>query len=342
MPTSGRFAIGGIGYRYAGFRRPYVDVGVFQDWTSQGTLRTQAGVAVGTLLKRTQDASLALTWVRPHVRTYASFSAGVGAERRSFATDPEPLLVQLDTTFGRSYDFPRAFIGATWSNLQRPELSISPEDGVAIGATLRERVRADRPGTTASTSLVASASGYKSLDLPGFAHHVLALRLAGGIADRRAGTAFEVGGTSGSTVEVIPGYTVGEGRRTFGVRGFPGASLYGTSAATASLEYRAPLALAGRGFGLLPFFLDRSSLSVFGDGGVAGCASSTLYVGVCAPPAYLDRAIVSVGGELGIAAALLDWDFPQNVRLGVAVPVAGRELTGAKSASVYLAFGLSF
>jgi hypothetical protein len=342
IPTSGRFAIAGLAYRYAGFVRPFVDLSVYQDWTSQGTLRTAAGTGVGTLLKRTQDASLALTWVRPRVRTYASFSAGLGAERRIYATDPSPLLVQLDTSFARTYDFPRAFVGATWSNLQRPALSISPEDGVAFGATFRERVRADAPRSTASSSLVATAAGYKSLDLPGFAHHVLALRLAGGITDRKAGTSLEVGGTSGSTVEVIPGYTVGEGRRTFGVRGFPGASLYGTQAATASVEYRAPLALAGRGFGLLPFFLDRSSLSAFADGGIAGCASTTLYAGICAPPPYIGRGIASVGGELGIAAALLDWDFPQNVRLGFAVPVAGRELTGASRASAYLAFGLSF
>ena len=77
--------------------------------------------------------------------------------------------------------------------------------------------------------------------------HVLALRLAGGFADRRAATAREVGGTSGTAVEIIPVYTVGEGRRTFEVRGFESASVYGTRAAAASLEYRAPFVRGGRG-----------------------------------------------------------------------------------------------
>jgi len=54
---------------------------------------------------------------------------------------------------------------------------------------------------------------------------VLALRVAGGVADSRAASAFEVGGTSGTVLEVVPGYTIGEGRRTFGVRGFPSASV---------------------------------------------------------------------------------------------------------------------
>jgi hypothetical protein len=213
---------------------------------------------------------------------------------------------------------------------------------VALAATFRERVRSDAPSTTASASIVGTVSGYKSLDLPGFAHHVLALRLAGGVADSRAGTSLEVGGTSGSTMEIVPGYTVGEGRRTFGVRGFPSGSVYGTQAEAASLEYRAPLALGGRGFGLMPFFFDRSSLSAFVDAGAAGCSAQPLYPSVCSPAALLGRTIASVGAELGLSAAVLQWDSPQSIRVGVAVPVAGRELVGARRVSAYLAFGLSY
>jgi hypothetical protein len=39
---------------------------------------------------------------------------------------------------------------------------------------------------------------------------------------------------------------------------------------------------------------------------------------------------------------VLDWDTPQQFRIGVAVPIAGRELTAAKTVSAYLAFGLSY
>jgi len=135
---------------------------------------------------------------------------------------------------------------------------------------------------------------------------------------------------------------VGEGRRTFGVRGFPAASTYGTRAATASLEYRAPLVLASRGIGLLPFFLDRSSLTAFGDWGIAACAANPLYASTCAPAPRIGRPIASAGAELLLSAAILEWDAPQTLRFGLAAPVVGRERAGAKSVTPYLAFGLAF
>ena len=342
LPTSGRFAVAGIGLRYAGLRRPYVDVALSQDWTRLGVATNANDEVVGEVFKRTRDASLALTFVTPHVRTYRSFTAGVGSEWRNFGTTPEPLLAQLDTSFHRGYTFPRLFAGAVWANTQRPPLSISPEDGVSLGVTVRERFRSDAPSTTASASVVGTAQGYKSLDLPGFAHHVLALRVAAGVADSRAATALEVGGTSGTVLEVVPGYTIGEGRRTFGVRGFPSASVYGTSALAASLEYRAPLTMNTRGLGLLPFFFDHSSITAFADAGVATCATNPLYVGICSPSPQIGRTIASAGAELNLAAAVLDWDAPQQFRLGIAVPIAGRELARAKQVSAYLAFGLSY
>jgi hypothetical protein len=267
---------------------------------------------------------------------------GVGVEVRDFATDPGLLFSRLDSVYQRGYTFPRLFLGAAWNNLQRPALSISPEDGVAVAVTMRERWRTNDAGGTRSLSTVGTLAAYRSLDLPGFAHHVLALRVAGGLADRRTGTALEVGGTSGSVVDLFGGYTVGEGRRTFGVRGFPGASTWGTRAAAATLEYRAPLVLASRGLGLLPFFLDRTALALFGDWGVATCVDRPLYASSCAPPPVLGRPIASVGGELLLDASILSWDAPQTVRLGLAAPVAGRALTNAKAVSPYVSFGFSF
>ena len=199
-----------------------------------------------------------------------------------------------------------------------------------------------RRAATTSTSVVGTVAGYKSLDLPGFAHHVLALRLAGGIADRRAATSLEVGGTSGTTVDVIPGYTVGEGRRTFGVRGFPRRACTARAARPRSLEYRAPLTMNTRGIGLLPFFFDHSAVSVFTDAGVATCAAHPLYAGICSPAPAIGRTIASAGAELSLIAAVLDWDAPQQFRVGVAFPYAGRDVTEARAVSAYLAFGLSY
>ena len=343
IPSTGSYPTGGFGYRYAGLRRPLLDLGASQDFDEQGDLlRDGTDDVVGALLKRTRDASLSATFVRPRVRSSASVSAGVGVERRDFLTDPGEYLPQLDTSFQRPYTFPRLFVGAAFSNVQRPALSISPEDGVSLAVTVRERWRTDRARGTRSTSAVGTAAAFKSLDLPGFAHHVVALRAAGGLADRRAGTALEVGGTSGTVVDLFPGYTVGEGRRTFGVRGFPAASTYGTRAATASLEYRAPLVLATRGFGLPPFFLDRSSLTAFGDWGIAECARDPLYASTCAPAPRIGRPIASAGAEVLLSAAILEWDALQTLRFGLAAPVVGRERSGARSVTPYLAFGLAF
>jgi hypothetical protein len=342
IPTTGSFPVAGFGYRYSGLRQPLIDVDASQDFDSEGALSSSSGQALGTLLERTRDASVAATFVRPRVRSGASVSLGAGVERRDFRTDPGELLARVDTLYRRAFTFPRLFLGATYGNVQRPALSISQEDGVLLATTVRERWRTDRTRGTRSTSVVGTVSAFKSLDLPGFAHHVLALRAAGGIADRRAGTALEVGGTSGTVVDVFGGYTVGEGRRTFGVRGFPAASTYGTRAATASLEYRAPLVLASRGIGLLPFFFDRSSLSLFGDYGIAACASDPLYRSTCAPSPRIGMPIASAGVEVLLSAAVLEWDAPQTLRFGLAAPVAGRERAGAKAVSPYLAFGFSF
>ena len=98
----------------------------------------------------------------------------------------------------------------------------------------------------------------------------------------------------------------------------------------------------GHGIGALPFFFDRSSISLFADAGVATCATSPLRLTSCAPKPRIGRTIASVGSELVLSAAILDWDAPQNIRLGVAVPVVGRDLVPVRTVSAYLAYGLSF
>jgi hypothetical protein len=109
---------------------------------------------------------------------------------------------------------------------------------------------------------------------------------------------------------------LGEGRRSFSVRGFPEATLNGIRAFQGSAEYRAPLRLPGRGVGTLPLFLDRRSVTVFGDVGSAWCpgvyaARSAPSTSVCtsADVAFADvqtepDVIASAGGELNFTAAL--------------------------------------
>jgi hypothetical protein len=102
------------------------------------------------------------------------------------------------------------------------------------------------------------------------------------------------------------------------------------------------MALGGRGLGSLPFFFDRSSVSLFADAGIAGCDAAPLNPFVCSPPRLLDKVLASTGAELVLSAGIFDWDTPQRIRAGFAVPVSGRSEVGAKAFSVYLAYGVSF
>ena len=125
------------------------------------------------------------------------------------------------------------------------------------------------------------------------------------------------------------------------MRGFPTATVTGTRAVAGSLEYRAPLKLGGIGFGALPAFFDRSSVTAFVDAAQVSCSDALLNVGVCSNPAVLDRTIASAGGELLLSAAVFDWDVPQRFRFGFAVPFSSRDLA-SHSVSFYMAYGLSF
>ncbi len=192
--------------------------------------------------------------------------------------------------------------------------------------------------------MVGVAAGYKSLDLPGFAHHVLALRTAAGIADDRAITSFSVGGLSGGSIEGLSSLGIGDQRRTFGIRGFPPSAQQGIRAFSGSLEYRAPLAAPSRRYPYIPLLIDRISVSGFADAGRAFCpASADTASVVCGATRKSTSApwLASVGGELNFDTAI-QYDVPARLRAGVAVPVANRQEGRARSASFYLTFGSSF
>jgi hypothetical protein len=186
------------------------------------------------------------------------------------------------------------------------------------------------------------SSAYKSLDFPGFAHHVLAVRAAGGITDDRSPNLFSAGGISGTSLEVFPGFSVGQQRRNFGVRGYPAGAEGGIRAYSAAIEYRAPLVAPSRGFRFIPVFIDRTSLSFFGETGRAYCpASADVANGVCRNVDIGSPTMTSAGAELNIDTGL-QLDLQARIRLGVAFPLANRERLFASKAEVYGTFGASF
>jgi hypothetical protein len=229
-----------------------------------------------------------------------------------------------------------------WSNAQRPDLSISPEDGISTAVRARQRWQSGTSGSS-TRSVIGVTSAYKSLDLPGFAHHVLALRGAGGLTDERSPDRFEAGGISGTSLEVFPGVPVGQERRTFGVRGYPAGAEGGIRAYSAALEYRAPLAAPSRGFRFIPVFIDKASLTFFGETGRAFCpaSASASGTGICRASDAANPVMTSAGAELNLDTGL-QLDVAARLRLGVAFPLANRALLQAPAAQAYATFGASF
>ena len=347
IPTDNSGIESFVEYQYKGLGLPVVTAAASQGWSHYADIVSSKAPnpVLGSVRRRIKDGQFLATYLRPRVRTSFTLSAGVGLERREYLSVPDTLLPRLDTgkNFGRA-DFPRLMVSSSFAAYQTAPFSISPEDGFSVAATVRERLHSGfNAAGGASMSAVGTINTYKSLDLPGYAHHVLAVRASGGWADTRTSSYFEVGGTSGGSFQVLPGYTIGEGSHTFPVRGFEAGTLIGVRALAGSAEYRAPLSLTHRSLGLVPGFLNRSSLTLFGDYGVAWCPSTALNRQVCTAPkleSHID--IGSVGAELNVNAGVLSWDAPYRFRLGIAVPIRDRITVGAKAFTVYLTSGLSF
>jgi hypothetical protein len=356
MTASIAFPLNGVGgivgdafYQYSGFGLPILQFDVSQDWLSLGSAfrRDAPRTRIGEIFRRTQTAEALATWLRSRARSSLSVTGGFAVEHRTHTLDSDIPLTSFDTSGALgSPTYPSAIFAGTYTRVQRPAFSISPEDGFTFGFTVRDRFNSGANGQgSASFSTVATSTIYKSLDLPGFSHHVIALRGAAGWADERAAGYYLVGGVSGVPFQIIPGYTVGEGRQTFPVRGFEAGTLAGTRALSGSAEYRLPLWMIGRSPGILPFFLDRSSLTFFGDYGVAWCPDIASNRQVCNQVSSVlteKIAIASVGAEANLTLGVLSWDSPTRLRLGLVRPIQNRLFFGRSALQVYLVSGLSF
>jgi outer membrane protein assembly factor BamA len=119
-------------------------------------------------------------------------------------------------------------------------------------------------------------------------------------------------------------------------------SAQGTRAFAGSLEYRAPLFEAGRGFHLLPAYLGTTSMSVFTDVAEAWCpAVGAILATVCEAPDAQRKLMNSVGAELNFVTSL-QYDVPYRLRLGFGVPLANRRYYDAGPIDFYVTFGLPF
>jgi outer membrane protein assembly factor BamA len=165
---------------------------------------------------------------------------------------------------------------------------------------------------------------------------VLALRISGLLRDGAGASISSIGG-SGAGFRV-PGiaYDFGESATLLPVRGFRRGERAGSNAWTASLEYRAPIALIDAA--LRPFFFDRISGAVFADAGHAWCSADVASrFAACTSTSGSDSPLLSAGAEITALIGFLGIHAP--LRFGGGIPLRG----GIESEPrFYISIGPSF
>ena len=199
--------------------------------------------------------------------------------------------------------------------------SISPERGVAVGATGESIL--DALGSSASAS---TTTGDLRAYLPGAgSHHVVALRAAAGRSsgDRAARRLFVLGGASpaGGVIDF-------DSDAISLLRGFEANAFAGSRVALLNVEYRWPFARPERGFKTWPVFLHTAHAAAFAD---AGHAWSTGF--------RMADLKTSLGGELS-ADLVLGYSLRLTVTAGAAWGRDGQN--SSDSATAYVRVGRAF
>ena len=336
---------GAASYSFSGLENPLLGVAASQTYDADprrlGGITEQGDTVPLFLLERERSVGVGATFVRARSRSSASLNLSASHVWE------DRLLLEEDLTESSRFTFSRPAsrlaegrVSVGFGTARSFPFSISREDGV--GLYIRGRVRRElgvsdsiRGVDGADRSfrdVVGRLNLYKGFRGPGFGNHVLGLRAAGGVAGGPGADRyhFEVGGASGSPLPV-QFIDIGGGL-LFPVRGYVTAERWGRYAWSASAEYRFPIALVDRGWGLLPLHLDWISGALFMDGGNAWGPASDI-------PARDNPSkdpLWSGGGELMVRVLPLFFQ-EMDFRLGVAFPLAEGDGT-----RMYLRLGSSF
>jgi hypothetical protein len=305
---------GDVAYRYAGFRRVVLDAGVSRSEEAYLARRPppDSGVVEGCCV-RTDEAVLGVTVPLRRYRTSAAVRAA-GEYRREWGVERAG-----------------AVLSAAAGHVVEPAFAISAQKGWRVAALVRRRWRLGQPG--GYTEGVLRGAAYLPLARAGFARQVVAVHASVGYLAGTDSVLFGVGGVSGGSVPLLPGIAAGSSDRDFPVRGFVPGEAVGRGAAAASAEWRIPLALVGRGVGLVPGALDRLSVAVFADAGVAW--SPLVWT---AALAWLDaRTVLACAGAELVADLGLVYDYPVRLRVGWAQRAGPR-----RGSASFVAVGAAF
>ncbi len=228
-------------------------------------------------------------------------------EHRSSHSDIPPDAVDIPSLgnfsgFGVRYEFSRA---------KKHPADISLEGGPRLLVDFQATDSA--LGTSPNNEqIIFSGDLREYIELP-MPAHVLAFRLAGGIAfgDKLLQGTFRLGSATGESL--ISGPTP----RLYTLRGLPEISFAGERALLMSGEYRLPLVDPQRGAGTMPLHLQRLHMAFFAD-----------YGSVFDGNINFDNFLLGVGAELR-GDFVLFYGLPLTGRVGYGIIVVGRRfLTG--------------
>ncbi len=313
-------ALGSFAAVWSGLGNPTLDASASSTWDDV--------LAAVILSERTQEAALGMSFVARRWRTFASVRLAAEFKGTRFVTIPDTSLSDVCPGCA-GHDLVGGSVTLALTHVVSAPVAVSRQDGFSWLALYRRR--AEREGARWSSEARSRLGLYAHVPgVGGFAHHVLAVRLAAGASGGPLGERFKAGGVSSGALGLTFGQALGA-TRDFPVRGYRAGELLGRRAATATVEYRLPLALVGAPFGHLPFGADKLWLNIFGDAGDAWDPGA-------AP--RLTR-LRSAGAELA-GDLTLNYDFLVQLRLGVAAPLADPPSGAARRLQLYVAFASDF
>jgi hypothetical protein len=299
-----------IAYAYTRWR-PTLFVTASSDTTFSAGPPTDSGVPAAAT-RRTDELQAGMLLPVQHVRaSQTTFVSFVRASDRL-------------TLPGQLASLKRTGFRAAWqmSSAHTFGYSISPERGIAFGATTETLRRAFGSSGDANT-WTADARFY----VPWVGrHNVVALRLAAGASagDASVKRAFHLGGAMPNASVTDFGSNAISLLRGFGADTFAGARV-----AVFNAEYRWPLARPERGLGTWPLFLHTVYAAPFVDAGHAWTRQ-------------FDGAHIKTSAGIELSARLVaGYSFPLNVTAGVA---RGHDGSGTvpDAWTIYLRFGRAF
>ncbi len=256
-------AAGNLSYRYYGLGNPALGLSLSQDWDEDGARLQQEPVNTPPdtffILERERRALVSMTLARPKVWSKMSLTVSGGLVRE----DREILDAALQKTDRFRLDDPRSTLGElsvhfSASNARSHAFQMGPATGTSFSVRVRRRhdLSARASNDRSVDDIRGTVKTYVRLPhwFPGrqFAAPVLALRASAG-ASRGPGSDnsyFDIGGAESIT---------------FPARGYETSTRSGQHAWSASVEYRAPLALENRGLVALPLHADRIFCTFFAD-----------------------------------------------------------------------------